>query len=420
VDHDALLQSSVESKAPLSLYFHLPFCETLCWFCGCNTIITKDKDRVGDYRMLLEKEMDLFVAKTGGGRSAAQLHFGGGTPNFFPPEEVRALGESIRNRFPFADDLEASVELAPSHLDEEQVAAFASFGVSRASFGVQDVDPQVQKAIHRIQPQETNLRTVDWLRRHGYQSINVDLIYGLPGQTARSFEKTLASVLELEPDRLAIFSYAHVPWMRPAQKMLEKAGLSSAREKIEMLRMTVSFLTAHGYHYVGMDHFAKPGDELVEARNRKSLQRNFQGYSTKAGLEIAGFGVSAISQNPNAYRQNAKTLARYRSDLMKGQLPIERGCLVVQEDKIRRDAIHRIMCDLEIDREPFEKKWNIDFVDFFAGGSHRIRELCDDGLVQDSDGLLRVTETGRLFLRNIAMAFDADRPDSGGRHSRTV
>lgn len=420
LDPELLLESSRNATGPLSLYFHLPFCETLCWFCGCNTIITKDRGRVGDYRNLLETEMDLFADGIREGRTVSQLHFGGGTPNFFPASDVEALGAAIQERFAFANDIEASVELAPSHLEEPQVKAFRSFGVNRASFGVQDVDPEVQKAIHRIQPQETNLRTVEWLRRHDFQSINIDLIYGLPGQTVQSFHRTLETVLALDPDRLAIFSYAHVPWMKPAQRMLEKAGLPTAEEKVEMLRLIVSFLTSNGYRYVGMDHFAKPGDELVRAQEEKTLQRNFQGYSTKAGLEIAAFGVSSISQTEDAYRQNSKSIIPYQKSLQERKLPIEKGVLVSREEKIRRDVIHRMMCDLEIDREAFSRKWDIHFEDFFKGGEARVNELKEDGLLIEAGATLAVTEVGRLFLRNIAMCFDSDLDSSENRYSRTV
>jgi len=420
IDSEQLLASSRSNTGPLSLYFHLPFCETLCWFCGCNTIITKDRSKVGDYRQLLEKEMDLFAEMIVPHRPVHQLHFGGGTPNFFPASEIEGLGKSIRDRFSFAEDAECSVELAPSHLSEDQVEAFASFGVQRASFGVQDVDPEVQKAIHRIQPQTTNVRTMDWLRRHGFRSVNIDLIYGLPGQTVESFQRTLETVLTLDPDRFAIFNYAHVPWMRPAQKMLEKAGLPTPEEKIDMLRLIVSFLTGNGYRYVGMDHFAKPQDELVRAQEQKSLQRNFQGYSTKAGLEIAAFGVSSISQTDEAYRQNSKNIETYRHALKEGRLPIEKGVLVRKEDRIRRDAIHRVMCDLEIVRTEFGKQWDIDFDSFFASGHSGLEELLSDGLMTDDGDRLMVTDEGRLFLRNIAICFDEDQTKSEGKYSRTL
>lgn len=419
-DPESVLSPTRTATGPLSLYFHLPFCETLCWFCGCNTIITKDRERVGDYRALLEKEMDLFAQVAEPDRTVEQLHFGGGTPNFFPPDDIRKLGESIRNRFSFGAEAECSVELSPTHLTEDQVKAFASFGVKRASFGVQDIDPEVQKAIHRIQPNEMNVRSMEWLRANGFESVNVDLIYGLPGQTVDSFRKTLETVLALNPDRFAVFNYAHVPWMKPAQRMLERAGLPTAGEKIEMLRFIVGFLTSHGYDYVGMDHFAKPDDELVRAQKRKSLQRNFQGYSTKAGLEIAAFGISSISQTETSYRQNTKDLLSYRHRLDNGQLPIDKGCVVTQEDRIRRDAIHRMMCDLELDRKVFESRWDISFDEFFAAGRAGLDELTGDGLLTDDGTRMVVTEVGRLFLRNIAMCFDADQQDQEGRYSKTV
>lgn len=419
-DPEPLLSSTRKSAAPLSLYFHLPFCETLCWFCGCNTIITKDKERVGDYRELLEREMDMFREIVRPDRKVHQLHFGGGTPNFFPPDDIVGLGAAIHSRFRLASDAECSVELSPAHLSEDQVKAFASFGVKRASFGIQDVDPKVQKAIHRIQPHEMNVQAMEWLRSSGFESVNVDLIYGLPGQTVQSFERTLEKVLALDPDRFAVFSYAHVPWMKPAQRMLERAGLPNPWEKIEMLRFVVRFLTENGYRYVGMDHFAKPDDELVRAQDEKSLQRNFQGYSTKAGLEIAAFGISSISQTDQAYRQNAKDITSYRRALESDRLPIERGCEVSREDQIRRHAIHRMMCDLEIDRERFSKSCRVDFDDFFASGLPGLRELESDGLLVDDGTRIQVTEIGRLFLRNIAMCFDSDQEVPEGRYSRTV
>tara|TARA_R100000027_G_scaffold50114_4_gene38789 strand:- start:4967 stop:6319 length:1353 start_codon:yes stop_codon:yes gene_type:complete len=419
-DPSSILTSTYESKDPLSLYFHLPFCETLCWFCGCNTIITKDRSQVAGYRALLDREMDLYNHFIQPDRKVRQLHFGGGTPNFFPPEEICRLGHSIHEHFSFSDDAECSVELAPAHLSEEQVKAFASIGVRRASFGIQDVDPTVQKSIHRIQSPKANQDTMEWLRKYEFESVNVDLIYGLPGQTVDSFRRTLESVLALNPDRLAVFSYAHVPWIKPAQKMLERAGLPTANEKIELLRLIVSTLTSRGYQYIGMDHFAKPDDELVIAQKKKSLQRNFQGYSTLAGLEIAAFGISSISQTDTSYRQNYKDLLSYKSALEQGRLPIEKGCELTREDQICRDAIHQLMCNLEIDRNLFSRRWEINFNEFFVGIEERLEELAADSLIHDDGSKIKVLELGRFFLRNIAMCFDRDLQDVDNLYSRTV
>ncbi len=420
VGAEELLVTTEEETGPLSLYFHLPFCETLCWFCGCNTIITRDYDQVGEYLGHLEREMDLYGEWSAAGRPVEQLHFGGGTPNFFPPARIRELGAALHRRFRFADDAECSVELAPSTLEREHVAAFAEIGMNRASFGIQDTNPEVQKNIHRIQPHAKNRETMGWLREHGFASVNIDLIYGLPGQTVESFRRTLDDVMELEPDRIAVFNYAHVPWIRPAQKILERSGLPDAETRIGLLTSIFESLSGHGFVMIGLDHFARPGDELVRAREERTLQRNFQGYSTRGGREIAAFGVSSISQTTRAYRQNHKDLVSYRAALGAGRLPVARGLLVSREDRLRREAIHRILCDLELDRAAFGEKWGIDFGEFFAHAREPIEELREDGLLEEEGALLRVTPAGRLFLRNIGMALDPNLPAGAGRYSRTV
>lgn len=420
VEAGELLATTAEEAGPLSLYFHLPFCESLCWFCGCNTIITRDYDQVGEYLGLLEREMDLYAEWSGAGRPVEQLHFGGGTPNFFPPGRIRELGAAIHGRFRFAEDAECSVELAPSTLEREHVAAFAEIGMNRASFGIQDTNPEVQKNIHRLQPHAKNRETMEWLREHGFGSVNIDLVYGLPGQTVESFRQTLDDVMELAPDRIAVFNYAHVPWIRPAQKILERAGLPDAETRIGLLTSIFEYLTGHGFVMIGLDHFARPGDELVRAREERTLQRNFQGYSTRGGREIAAFGVSSISQTTRAYRQNHKELVSYRASLASGQLPVARGLLVSREDRLRREAIHRILCDLELDRAAFGEKWGIDFGAFFGHARASIEELRVDGLLVEEGALLRVTPAGRLFLRNIGMALDPHLSVGAGRYSRTV
>lgn len=413
------LESSIE---PLSLYLHLPFCETLCWFCGCNTIITKDFGRAAIYRQQLGREMDLLAKHLQPGRPVTQLHFGGGTPNFFPPADIVALGGQIKQNFSIAESAECAVELAPSHLSEEHVEAFAAIGMKRASFGIQDIDPRVQELIHRHQPHSQNIETMGWLRRHGFNSVNIDLIYGLPGQTPASFERTLKAVTELEPERLAVFSYAHVPWLKPAQKKLEKAGLPTAPEKIELLCLVIDYLTSHGYVYIGMDHFAKPDDELALARENGSLRRNFQGYSTRGGTEIAAFGISAISQTRSSYYQNTKDIGRYGSSLGQGQLPVERGIALTPEDMLRRDVITATMCKLRVEWQEIARRWSIDPPEYFAGALSQLREMEEDGLVLLDASGLTVTEPGRLFLRNIAMCFDAylQAATTGNRFSRTV
>jgi oxygen-independent coproporphyrinogen-3 oxidase len=420
-DYTPLMRGVEQGDAPLSLYFHLPFCETLCWFCGCHQITTLDHDRGNDYLDLLEKELELFAHHLSAGRKAVQLHFGGGTPNFFKPEQIDRLGAMIDRHFSFADDAEKSVELDPRRLSPEHIEAFARIGLTRASFGVQDSNPDVQAVIHRIQPQSMNIEAMDTLRAHGFDSVNLDLIYGLPLQTPESFSATLDEVLELKPDRFAVFNYAHVPWMRPAQKLLERAGLPDARTKLELLRLCIERLTAAGYIYIGMDHFALPGDELVRAQREKTLQRNFQGYSTRAGVEICGFGISSISQGSGGYRQNVKDLETYRARLDQGRLPVEKGYELSQEDALRADVIIRLMCDLSLDYSTMSEKWSIPFEDHFAGALAQLQEPAADGLIVWTDRGFAVTERGRLFIRNLAMCFDAYlEPTETSRYSKTV
>lgn len=420
-DPAVLMRSVEEGDAPLSLYFHLPFCETLCWFCGCNMIPTLDRNKATDYLDLLEKELELFAKHHQPEREAVQLHFGGGTPNFFGPEQLDRLATLIGRHFRFTADAEKSVELDPRRLSPAHVEAFARMGVSRASFGVQDCNPEVQKAIHRVQPQEMNVAAMETLRANGFESVNIDLIYGLPLQSPETFDQTLDQVLELKPDRFAIFNYAHVPWMRPAQKILEKAGLPDGQTKLQLLKLCIERLTSEGYVYIGMDHFALPDDELVQAQREGTLQRNFQGYSTRAGVEICGFGISSISQGANGYRQNVKDIESYRAMVEGGKLPLAKGYEMTNEDKLRADVIMRLMCDLGLDYAAMSQKWGIHFEAHFADALAQLKEPAADGLIEFAEAGLNVTERGRLFIRNLAMCFDAYlEPAAEGRYSRTV
>jgi oxygen-independent coproporphyrinogen-3 oxidase len=420
-DYAPLMAGVERGDGPLSLYFHLPFCETLCWFCGCHQITTLDRHRGDDYLDLLEKELELFAQHLPAGREAVQMHFGGGTPNFFTGAQIDRLGAMIDRHFTFTADAEKSVELDPRRLTAEHVEAFARMGLTRASFGVQDSNPKVQAVIHRVQPQAMNIEAMDLLRANGFHSVNLDLIYGLPLQTPESFSATLDEVLQLKPDRFAIFNYAHVPWMRPAQKLLEKAGLPDAETKIQLLKLCIERLTAEGYVYIGLDHFALPSDELVKAQREKSLQRNFQGYSTRAGVEICGFGISSISQGSVGFRQNVKDLESYRACLEQGKLPITKGYELTEEDRLRADVIMRLMCDLSLDFGAMSEKWDIDFEVHFADALAQLQEPAADELLVWTDRGFAVTERGRLFIRNLAMCFDAYIDTSvTGRYSKTV
>src|SRR5207247_959325 len=315
----------------------------------------------------LEKEVAQTNTLLNPRRKAVQLHWGGGSPTFLSPDEIRKLGEIIHKHFTFSKDIEAGVEIDPRRLTRDHVVALREIGFNRASLGVQDFDPAVQQAVHRIQPREMTQQTLDWLREMGFASINLDLIYGLPHQTVESFNHTLDLVLEMQPDRLAVFSYAHVPWVKPAQKILEQKILPTPETKLQLLKTVIERLTENNrYVYIGMDHFAKPNDELAVAQRNKQLQRNFQGYSTRAGSDIYAFGMSSISQIPDAYWQNQKELPHYQEAVDAGRVPLQRGYFVTDEDQIRRETIMRVMCDLSLDFAAMSEKLGINFEQHFA------------------------------------------------------
>ncbi len=405
----------------LSLYFHLPFCQTLCWFCGCTTVITTQQGQSGTYISYLQKELDLMGRDLDPKRQVVQLHFGGGTPTFLLPSEIRTLGGMIRDRFRLAPDIEAGVEVDPRRLTRDHLTALREAGFNRASMGVQDNNPEVQAAVHRIQPFEQTRTVVEWIREAGFQSVNIDLIYGLPHQTKDSFARTLDQVLELRPDRFAIFNYAHVPWIKPAQRILKDDVLPTAEMKLQILKMTIETLTGAGYDYVGMDHFALADDELAVAQRNKSLQRNFQGYSTRGGADIYAFGMSSISQADGIYWQNLKELPAYYGALDQGRLPIARGYVLTAEDVRRRQIIMRLMCDLALDFADMSKLLGVEFEDQYRRELDSLADMQADGLVERTATGLVVTDLGRLLIRNIAMRFDEYLPaEKERRFSKTI
>lgn len=409
-----------QTERDLSLYFHIPFCQTLCWYCGCTTVITTQQSQSASYLGYLKKELRQLGAMINPRRKVVQLHWGGGTPTFMTPDEIRALGKATREQFDFASNVEAGVEIDPRRVTLEHLRALRDVGFNRASIGVQDFDPQVQLAVHRIQPYAQTKLAIRQLRELGFESINIDLIYGLPHQTVDSFSRTLEAVLQLAPDRLAVFNYAHVPWIKPAQKILTDA-LPTPEMKLKILQRTVQTLTANGYVYIGMDHFARHDDELTLARKEKTLHRNFQGYSTRGDADIYALGMSSISQTPNAYWQNRKELPEYYAALDAGKSPAARGYLLTEEDKLRRDVVMRLMCDLSLNFNELSRKHGINFADHFARELASLGDLELDGLVCPTSLGLEVTARGRFFLRNIAMRFDAYLPqESDRRFSRTV
>jgi oxygen-independent coproporphyrinogen-3 oxidase len=416
------IEANNRSERDLSIYFHIPFCETLCWFCGCSTVITLNHENGSRYIDYLGREVAAMAPRLNPARKVVQLHFGGGSPTFLRPDEIRRLGEHIHKHFTFSPGIEASVEVDPRRLTRDHLVAFREIGVNRASMGVQDFNPKVQEAVHRIQPREMTQQAIDWMRELGFGSINLDLIYGLPNQTPDSFNETLDIVLEMQPERLAVFSYAHVPWIKPAQKILEEKVLPTPETKLQVLKLVIEKLTDAGrYIYIGMDHFARPDDELAVAQRKKQLQRNFQGYSTRAGSDIYAFGMSSISQIPDVYWQNEKELPKYQEAVDSGRAPLSRACFVTDDAKIRRETIMRIMCDLSLDFAAMSKNCGIQFEQYFAGELTALAPFEADGLVNRTPNGFDVTDTGRLFIRNIAMCFDNTlAPSTEKMHSKTI
>jgi oxygen-independent coproporphyrinogen-3 oxidase len=409
-------------SGPISLYFHLPFCETRCWFCGCNTVITKRRDSAREYLDDLAREMRLTAALMDTSRPVTQIHLGGGTPTFFPPEELRRLGALITEIFPNRDaDCEFSVEIDPRRLTLEHVVALAEIGANRASLGVQDTNPRVQIAVHRHQPHYLNERAFTWLRAHGFRSINVDLIFGLPLQTRESFSKTIDDVLGLAPDRLSVFSYAHVPWIKPAQKIFDdREQLPDAEQKLGMFGVAHEKLTGAGYIDIGLDHFAKPGDELAIAQREGTLHRNFQGYSTRGGASLYSFGVSSISSTNDSYRQNLKTLPEWRAALDAGQLPTERGLRLSDEDLRRRTIIMKLMCDRRLDFDALSRSLRVDFRQRYTAEIASLADLAADGIVVCTNDAVSITPLGVPLLRVVAMRFDPNITAGTTQHSRTI
>ncbi|HEY3328238.1 MAG TPA: oxygen-independent coproporphyrinogen III oxidase [Novimethylophilus sp.] len=417
------LRESQDKGRDISLYAHIPFCDTLCYYCGCNMIATKDYSKAESYLQDLFREIDHVAALINPQRKVRQLHWGGGTPTYLKPDDLRRLYDYLAGKFHIAHDAEIGCEMDPRELTRDHIQALRQSGFNRLSLGVQDLDDRVQHAVNRVQPEALIREVYGWIRDAGFHSVNFDLMVGLPHQTVASFEPTLDKVIAMAPDRFAVFNYAHVPWMKKHQKLIQEETLPQLEQRLALQKLTLEKLTAAGYVYIGMDHFARPDDELVKAQREKTLYRNFQGYTTHKDCDILAFGASAISQTDDVYAQNVKVLSDYRRMTSAGKLPIDRGLRITREDKLRRDAITRIMCDLELDKANFGKSWHIDFDGYFGPALEELKEMQADGLVALEADKVRVTETGRVFLRNIAMAFDsylhqqaADKP----RYSKTV
>jgi oxygen-independent coproporphyrinogen-3 oxidase len=391
---------------PLSLYVHIPFCESLCYYCGCNKIITKHHDRAAGYLKYLEREVQLHTDRLGLGQAVSQLHLGGGTPTFLSDDELRQLMSMLRRSFNFAPGGEYSIEVDPRTIDETRLQALAQLGFNRLSFGVQDFDPDVQKAVHRIQPAEQVFKLVEQARAIGFDSINVDLIYGLPRQTAESFARTLEQIKQLRPDRIALYAYAHLPERFKPQRRIIGSELPQAPDKVNMLSQSLNALVAAGYVYVGMDHFALPNDSLAVAKRQGRLHRNFQGYSTQPDCDLIGLGVSSIGKVGATYSQNAKTMEEYCDLIDHGRLPVVRGLALSRDDLARRAVIMSIMCQGQVLFESIELAWLLDFKEYFAAELESMKNLVDQGLVVMDDAGIQVTSVGWYFVRAVAMVFD--------------
>lgn len=402
----ALEKSNTEPARPLSLYLHLPFCRQLCYYCGCTKIVTRNQSKIESYLPTLYREADLFADALDAGRVVKQIHLGGGTPNTLSPLLLEELLGEMRSRFKVAPDAEIGIEVDPRCLRLDDLSEYRMAGFNRISIGVQDFAPQVQKAINRQQSREQVAEIIDEARFVGFQGINADVIYGLPKQTLSGFAGTLDALVAMRPDRVAVYSYAHLPQQFKAQRLIQLSDLPDAEAKLALLDLAVSKLTAAGYRYIGMDHFALPEDELSRALASGQLQRNFQGYSTRGGCDMLGLGMSAISSVGKVYAQNAKTLPVYTRHIERGHFATVRGLTLTPEEGIRRDLIQRLMCSGKIDMDGFGAEHGINFERYFERDMGRLKPYLKRGLIERQGHNLQVTEPGRYFLRPLAMAFD--------------
>lgn len=397
-------------KTPLSLYCHIPFCETACYFCGCNTIITQRKEVADPYLDYIARNIKQVAELVDRTRPIQQLHWGGGTPNYLNQSQVEFLWTTLQNNFKFEPSAEVSIEINPRFVDRNYILFLKDLGFNRISFGIQDFDPQVQSAINRVQPESMLFNVMSWIREAGFESVNVDLIYGLPFQTLATFQDTIQKTLKLDPDRIAVFNFAYVPWMKPIQKQIPEEELPSASEKLAIFQMTIEELTRNGYVYIGMDHFAKPDDELSIAQQAGELHRNFQGYTTKPESDLLGFGITSISMLQDVYVQNQKRLKDYYRLIDREVIPIEKGVKLSQDDLIRRTLIMELMCEFKLSQHELEEKYHLgfdlEFEDYFDREIGDFKALEADGLVRIVPHGIEVTPAGRLLIRNIASVFD--------------
>ena len=417
------IDASREAGRQLSLYVHVPFCANICYYCACNKVITKDRSRSREYLASLQREMELISAHLGPDQVVEQLHFGGGTPTFLSHQELRELMAGLRSRFSLRDDDigDYSIEIDPREADWATMGLLRELGFNRVSFGVQDLDPEVQRAVNRMQTLEQTQAVMDAARTLAYRSINIDLIYGLPKQTPESFARTVEAIIALKPDRLSVFNYAHLPERFMPQRRINSADLPSPAQKLEMFENSVRQLLAAGYRYIGMDHFALPDDSLSIAQENGELQRNFQGYTTHGHCDLIGLGVSSISQVGDLYCQNSSDLKVYQERLQADELATQRGLVCHSDDIIRRAVISQLICHFQLQFSDIEARFGIDFPEYFASCLPMLEQMARDGLIILTPGGIRVMAAGRLLVRSICMLFDAYQSDtSQQRFSRII
>ncbi len=421
-DYRQQIQSSNTANRPLSLYFHLPFCDTICFYCACNKIVTKNRNRAQPYLNLLYKEMALQAALFNTARPVDQLHWGGGTPTFISHGQMRDLMRITRELFNLHEDDsgEYSIEIDPREANAETILLLRDLGFNRLSLGVQDINPKVQLAVNRIQSIEETNEVINTARSVGFHSISVDLIYGLPFQTKDSFSETLQTVIEMQPDRLSVFNYAHMPDMFKTQRQIRSEDLPDARTKLAILEMSIDMLTTSGYVYIGMDHFARPEDELTQAQADGHLYRNFQGYSTHAHCDLIGMGVTSIGKIHDSYSQNYRTLDDYEKSVANNSLPIFRGITLTTDDRLRRKIITELICNFKLDINAIEHEYSINFDQYFSDIAPALQSMQDDGLILSGKNMIVITNKGGLLVRNICMLFDAYIRNSSHRYSKVI
>ncbi|MEA1919109.1 MAG: oxygen-independent coproporphyrinogen III oxidase [Campylobacterota bacterium] len=410
-DYDNYIQriENQDARRPISLYFHLPFCRNACYFCGCNVVFTSKEEKMLRYIDYLKREMEILVKHVDTSREVIQMHFGGGTPTFFTAEQLDTIITMIKSHFKnFAKDAEISCEIDPRHINEDQMKVMSEAGFNRVSFGIQDFNEKVQVAVHRVQPYDITKKAMDLARKYNMISVNVDLIYGLPYQTLESFKETLDLVVTLDPNRFAVFNYAHVPWLKKTMRKIDETTLPRPDVKLQIMQYTIDFMEKHGYKMIGMDHFAKPDDELFMAIEKGELHRNFQGYTTKGGADLVGIGLTSIGEGAaEYYAQNFKDMSAYEAAIDSGKLPFERGVTLGEDDKIRQYVIMELMSNFKLDIKRFEKTFGLVFKEYFADALEALAPFEKDDLLVIDDDHITCKQTGTLLIRNIAMPFDA-------------